>query len=259
MMIRDVQPFDKLEVLKFCKNTFSWGDYIPEVWEHWLSEGGFFVVEEGRPVGICHAVFYPNQVWIEGIRINPSFRRKSLASKLVENVESFAKQRGISVSLMLIETENEPSLLMAERLGYKILETWKFYTLQSQKNSDFEISFGNPFEKNNPSHFVKSWRWVPLNEKELSLLVSKNKIFYSKENEKNSVAILEDSEHFEKTLIVTLFAGLESDTKNILLFLQNYGSENNYKRIQILSKESLPKFDNLEHRLTFHLMQKLLS
>lgn len=258
-MIRDALPSDKFEVLKFCQNTFSWGDYIKEVWDHWVSEGGFFVFEKNKPIGICHTVFYPDQVWIEGIRINPDFRRQSLASELVKNIESIAKQKGISISLMLIDTENEPSLSMAKQLGYKINETWKFYSLQPQKNNDFEISFGNPFQKNKPTHYVKSWRWVPLNEKEMSFLVSKNNIVYSDKTNNKSIAILGESEHFDKTLIVTLFAGSDSDTKNILLFLQNFGAEKNYKRIQILSKESFSTFNNLEHRLTFHLMQKLLS
>ena len=235
-MIRQAISSDKFEVLKFCQNTFSWGDYIKEVWNYWISEGNLFVVEKNQPIGICHAVFYPTHVWIEGIRINPDFRRQSLASKLVKNIESISKQKGISISLMLIDTENEPSLLMAKQLGYEINETWNFFSLTSQKNNDFEISFGNPFEKNKPTHYVKSWRWVPLNEKELSLLVSKNNIVYSDKTDNKSIAILGESEHFDNTLIVTLFAGSESDTKNILLFLQNFGVEKNYKRIQILSK-----------------------
>ena len=93
----------------------------------------------------------------------------------------------------------------------------------------------------------------------MSCLVSKNNIVFSDKTNNMSVAILGESVHFDKTLIVTLFAGSNSDTKNILLFLQNFGAEKNYKRIQILSKESFSTFNNLEHRLTFHLMQKLLS
>ena len=40
-------------------------------------------------------------------------------------------------------------------------------------------------------------------------LNSKNCIVYSKKDKNQAIAILEDSEHFEKTLIVTLFAGSE--------------------------------------------------
>ena len=104
---------------------------------------------------------------------------------------------------MLIDTENKPSLVMAKQLDYKIHQTWKFYSLLSSKNFDFDISFGSPFQKNEQTHYVKSWRWVPLNDKEISNLISKNRIAYCGKDDEKSVAILGESEHFEKTLIVT--------------------------------------------------------
>jgi len=38
-MIRDANALDKIQILKFCKDTFSWGDYIDQVWDFCLSEG----------------------------------------------------------------------------------------------------------------------------------------------------------------------------------------------------------------------------
>jgi hypothetical protein len=70
MVIREATSSDKLPILKFCTNTFSWGDYIKDVWKYWFSEGNLLVIEKNIPIGICHALFLKNQVWIEGIRIN---------------------------------------------------------------------------------------------------------------------------------------------------------------------------------------------
>ena len=36
---------DKKDVLSFCKKTFSWGDYIHEVWDSWIVEGNLIVIE----------------------------------------------------------------------------------------------------------------------------------------------------------------------------------------------------------------------
>ena len=44
MEIREATSFDKNLVLKFCKNTFSWGDYIDKVWSSWLDEGKFIFI-----------------------------------------------------------------------------------------------------------------------------------------------------------------------------------------------------------------------
>ena len=258
-MIREATDLDKNSVLKFCKNTFSWGDYVDQVWDAWLSEGNLFLLEKEIPIGICHASYSKGQVWIEGIRIDPNFRRQKIASKLVTHAELFGKQKGILFSYMLIDTENSSSIFMADSLGYEIFQTWNFYSLDPKINSNFDVTFGKSLDTKTYSHYVKSWRWLPIDDSTLSEFYQKNKIITSNINGKNSLAILSDSEHFDKTLIVTLFSSSNDTTLQILSFLQNYGQENNYKRIQILTREQLPVFDSLEHRISFHLMKKSLA
>ncbi|MFQ5441038.1 MAG: GNAT family N-acetyltransferase [Nitrosopumilaceae archaeon] len=259
MLLRKAKPSDKLHVLKFCKNTFFWGDYIKDVWNFWIKEGHLLVIVKDVPIGFCHAIFSKNQVWIEGIRINSKFRRQGLASNLLIKIESMASKKQIPILLMLIDTENSSSLLMVKNLGFKKNQTWKFYSLLSKKNHSSHVSVGNILQKKEFPFYVKSWRWLPLTQETISKLDSKNQIIFSQEKGKKTVAILQDSEHFEKTLIVTLFSGSKNNTLNIISFLQNYGFEKKYQRIQILTKETLPEFKNLEHKISFHLMKKLLS
>ena len=259
MSVREAKPSDKSEILKFCKNTFSWGDYIKDVWNFWISERNLLVIEKNTPLGICHVVFLKNHGWIEGIRINSNFRRQGLASKLITQVELLANKKKIPKLLMLIETKNSPSLYMARNLGFKIYQTWNFYSLLPEKNHSHQVFFANTIQNDKFPHYVKSWRWVPLEKETISKLISRNCIVFAKKQGTKAIAILEDSEHFEKTLIVTLFASSKINTLNIISFLQNYGYEKKYHRIQILTKETLPEFKNLEEKLSFHLMQKLLS
>ncbi|MDH3678047.1 MAG: GNAT family N-acetyltransferase [Nitrosopumilus sp.] len=259
MAIREANSSDKSHILKFCKNTFSWGDYIKDVWNYWFSEGNLLVIERNTPIGICHAFFSKNQVWLEGIRIHPDFRRKGLASQLIKKAESLAIQKQISISHMLIDAQNKPSILMAQNLHYEIYQTWNFYSLLPEKKSCDEISFESRIKENEFSHYVKSWRWLPLDQKALFSLDSKNCIINSTKKGKKTQAILKDSEHFKKTLIVTLFAGSKNNNVNLLSYLQNFGFEKKYQRLQILTKEMLPEFKNLEYKISFHLMKKLLS
>jgi len=257
-MIRKAVPSDKPYVLKFCKYTFSWGDYIQDVWDYWLLDGTLLVAQKTIPVGIIHGVFFKNQVWIEGIRIDSKFRRQGLASKMIKKIELMAKEKLIPFSYMLIDSENKPSLSMAKKLNYKIFQSWNFYTLSAKKTSNYHVSVGNVIFENQFLHYVKSWRWIPLDNDQSDLLASKNKIIYSGKDRK-TIAILSDSEHFKNTLIATIFAGSQNSTKNIILYLQNFGKKNNYHRLQILTRENLPKVKGLELKISFHLMQKVLS
>ena len=259
MFIRQAKNSDKDSVLKFCKNTFSWGDYIDKVWEFWISEKNLFLIEDQKPIGICHAFFSDDQVWIEGIRVDSEYRRKKIASKLVNHVESIGYQKNISFSYMLIDVQNIPSLSLANSLGYEKHQTWNFYTLESRKNSNFKITFENNLDSKSITQYVRSWRWFPITAKVLSSLHRQNKIIKSEIDKKNSIAIITDSEHFENTLIVTLFSNSQKTTLHVIQFLQNYGFEKKYERIQILSQESLNLNNSLNYRLSFNLMKKQLS
>jgi GNAT superfamily N-acetyltransferase len=259
MKIRKAKHTDKNRVLEFCKNTFLWGDYIQDVWDYWIKEGNLFVIEKDTPIGICHAFFSNTEVWIEGIRIDYSVRRQGLASKLVTHVESLAIKKGIQHSFMLIDIRNLPSLYMAKNLNYKVKEIWNFYSLVPESKENNDIKFGNIHKNNSLSHYVKSWRWLPLDNEILKSLVNNKKIIYSDKYGDISFAIITDSEHFEKTLIVTLHTGSEKNNNILISYLQNFGFKHNYNRIQILTKEILSELPNLEHKISFNLMIKSLD
>ena len=258
LRIREANDLDKISVLKFCKNTFSWGDYVEQVWSFWISEGHLFLGQKPESVGICHAFYSDNQVWIEGIRIESTFRRQNVASELVKHAEITGLAKNLSFSYMLIDTENSVSVLMTRSLNYEIFQTWNFYSIEPRNNSDYDVTFEKSINSKSFPHYVKSWRWLPIDDATLDSFYEQNRIVNSSIDNKNSVAIITESEHFDKTLIVTLFSNSDESVCEILSFLQNFGWEKNYERIQILTKEKLPNFDSLEFKISFHLMKKFL-
>jgi len=259
MKIREATSFDRISVLKFCKDTFSWGDYIDKVWPSWLDEGNLFLFEKQFPLGICHAFYFQNQIWIEGIRIDPNFRRQKIASKLVTHAELIGKKTNALFSYMLIDTENKKSISMAHSLNYEIFQTWNYYSLIPKNNSNFKIEFKKSLNSDFFPYYVDSWRWLETNDDILFDLCTQNKVITSNLDDNNSVAILGDYKHLNKTLIVTLFSESFDTLSNVISYLQNYAIEKNYERIQILTKEKLPSFDNLEYKISFNLMKKSLG
>ena len=258
LRIREANYLDKPSVLKFCKNTFSWGDYVEHVWDYWISEGHLLLAQKSEPVGICHAFYSDNQVWIEGIRIELNSRRQNIASKLVKHAEILGLKKNLFFSFMLIDTENSISIFMALSLNYEIFQTWNFYTLVPKNSPNHNVTFEKSINPKSCSHYVKSWRWLPIDDKTLELFYEQNRIVNSSVDDQNSVAIITESEHFDRTLIVTLFSNSDESVYEILSFLQNFSWNKNYERIQILTKEKLPSFDTLEFKISFHLMKKSL-
>ena len=259
MEIREANISDKNSVLKFCKNTFSWGDYIEKVWSSWLDEGNLFLFEKKSPVGICHAFYSENQIWIEGIRIDPEHRREMIASKLVTYAESIGKKNHKLFSYMLIDTENKNSISMANSLNYDTFETWNYYSLTPKKNLNFKIEFEKSVDSEIFTFYVDSWRWVKTTKQILTDLSSQNKIIKSNLNGKQTTAIIGNYKHIDNTLIVTLSSGSFDTLCNILSYLQNFAFENNYERIQILTNKKLEFFDSLDYKISFYLMKKSLD
>ena len=258
---------DKNDVLNFCQNTFSWGDYIHEVWDNWINEGNLIVIENDQiPVSMAHAGFYPDEkmIWIEGIRVNQNSRKNGLAQKMIHYFENNAKLQDFEISRMLIASENNPSLTLAKKLGYQIISKWNYFSLESkqisQQNSiisDLCLIDCKDLDLKT-YHFIESWRWIPLTTERFKKLISENKIFCQKlGNQIITLGIITESESFENTLILEILFGTELDA--MIKFVQNIAYKKNYSKIRILTElESLPKIENLENKFPFYLMEKKL-
>jgi len=257
---------DKNHVLEFCKNTFSWGDYISDVWDHWILEGNLLVLtENGLPVAMSHCSINHKQLWIEGIRVDKNFRRKGFAKRLIKESESIAKNNNCKISQMLIATNNQKSLNLVDSLSYKKDEIWDFYSIIPKKiNHKTNVKFATKnktmidFILSLTSSYVRSWRWLRLTITDINFLINEKKILYSEHNGIiNALGILTESKHFKNTLMFTLVFGNDLGIKEIFFYLQNHASQKNIERIQILTKvKNLPEIKTLENKLSFYLMKK---
>src|SRR5216110_2423172 len=117
--IRPALTEDRDTVLAFCTNTWEWGDYIERVWDNWLHNpaGRLFVATvDARPVGISHMrMLSSTEVWLEGMRIDPEYRRMGLARALNQVMLVEAMRRGATLVRLIVEAENAPSIELIER------------------------------------------------------------------------------------------------------------------------------------------------
>lgn len=104
---------DKDSVLDFCKNTFSWGDYIDRVWDIWISEpNGILLVAEAenhvkKPIAIIHGVLIPEKtIWIEGIRVDSEYRKHNLATNLINQILEYGRRNGAIHSAAIVSIKN---------------------------------------------------------------------------------------------------------------------------------------------------------
>ncbi len=161
--VRKAHSSDRKAVFKFCKKTWSWGDYIPEVWDKWLKDknGRAFVATiNGVPVGITHiSIDKPHEVWLRGARTDPNYRRMGVATAITKKCLKYAKQKGAKTARLSTESDNIPAQAVIQKLGFK--PTAEFVEMKT-KNITKENSKNSKWAKENQTN--EAWNYLQTSE-----------------------------------------------------------------------------------------------
>jgi len=121
--VREARDSDREAVFEFCRRTWSWGDYIPHVWDKWLKEnhGKVFVATvDDVPVGIQHiTIDKPGEAWLSGARTAPSYRRRGVATAITMKCLEYAKSHGVKVARLITESNNTAAIAAVQKMGFQ--------------------------------------------------------------------------------------------------------------------------------------------
>ncbi|HKU33509.1 MAG TPA: GNAT family N-acetyltransferase [Candidatus Nitrosotalea sp.] len=261
-MIRSAQQADKHSVLEFCKDTFSWGDYIADVWDSWQSKGGLYVSEQdGLVVGVYNVAFFEKEAWLEGMRVRPQYRKKGLGKKMLAHAESVIKNGTIR---LIIESENHPSIALVKSMGYALEEKWRLYSMAPEKLESHVITADTPDgldEFITSTTYADSWKWLPLDKEEVERLVKQKRILVSYQNDRvSAIGIWNRSKDFPAVFQLGFVNGTKEGMSDILRYVQKKAHELGCERIQVFAQEkiSLEETSFLEKKSLFYLMKKEL-
>ncbi len=135
-MVREAKREDRPHVEEIARLTWEGHDYLPRVFDSWLEDGHFYVIEEdGKVVATAKLTLLPCGVgWMEGLRVHPSYRGRGLARALHEFLISVGREmssRGELRSLMYATyVKNEASIHLGEVTGFRVVK--RFYHLSKE-------------------------------------------------------------------------------------------------------------------------------
>lgn len=133
ILVREAKPSDKEAVLRFCEQTFEWGDYIADVWDYWLTDtaGKIFVAtDKDTPVGIVHVTIpKTGEAWLEGARTAPEYRHRGIASLLNEACIEFAVEKGAKIARLITDSTNVVAQSALAKLGFSKISEWALMEL----------------------------------------------------------------------------------------------------------------------------------
>ena len=262
MEIRNAEEDDRGPVLEFCKDTFSWGDYIADVWDKWRSTGGLYVSEQdGMVVGVYHVAFLAKEAWVEGMRVHPKYRKKGLGTSMMSHAESVI---GTGTVRLVIESENNPSIQLVKSMGYEIEEEWRLYSMAPERQDSRATVATLSMTLDglvSSSTYADSWKWLTLDPEELERLVQQGRVLASIEDETvSAIGIWNRSRDFAQTLQLGFVNGTRKGMDEILRYVQNQAHEAGCERVQVFAQEKISLDSSLlEKRSLFYLMKKELG
>ncbi|HKX82140.1 MAG TPA: GNAT family N-acetyltransferase [Nitrososphaera sp.] len=254
--IRNALGSDRTDILDFCKNTFSWGDYIDQVWDLWVNDstGQLFVAESmWRRVGLAHAAVCPGagDVWLEGIRVHQDYRRAGVANALIEKMLRFGRQKGAAGALAIVAADNAPSQNLMERNGFSVISSWSYYATNSPQrigSTSARVAIkgdlpeildylGNSkIYEQSAKKYVESWRWYPLDATAIKMLVENKRLIVAG-SPLAGIAVINREGYWERKNVLQLLY-LDSECEKILDELVAYAvgvfADGRYERLQVL-------------------------
>jgi ribosomal protein S18 acetylase RimI-like enzyme len=129
-VIRPASPDDIDAIATWTKDTFSWGDYIPDVLGRWLDDPESEVIvctleNDDAPIALSRTqMLSPTEGWLSGARVHPDHRRSGLGSAMNRHGVEWARSRGARVVRLAVEEGNGPARSQVEGLGYRLAGRW---------------------------------------------------------------------------------------------------------------------------------------
>jgi ribosomal protein S18 acetylase RimI-like enzyme len=254
LRIRPAESSDRQEVISFCVNTFSWGDYIDRVWDYWFRAGKLLVVEEsGRKIAMSHVAVCPDEksAWLEGVRVHPDYRRSKVATRLLAKMIEYGRKKGARQVSAIVYMTNLASQRMLEKNGFQIKSRWAYYSAAGKaprKKSSARLATiddlagiwqylqSSEVYSLSAKRYVKSWHWYTLDRKALRKFVMEKGVVVAGEPI-GGVALVNRRGYWDKKSvlqIVYLDALSKSPLLQLVSFASNLYLDGEFEELQIL-------------------------
>jgi GNAT superfamily N-acetyltransferase len=122
VLCRPAVESDYPDIAEFCKGIWDGGDYVPNVWHHWLKDPhGLLATAEydGHAIGCAKlSLLAEGQWWLEGFRVDPQKQGLKVGSRLHEFMTGWWQANCDGILRLMTSSQNLPVHHLCNRTGY---------------------------------------------------------------------------------------------------------------------------------------------
>jgi GNAT superfamily N-acetyltransferase len=216
---------DTQQVLELTHLIWEGMDYVPYVWEEWLSDyQGMLAVAEfgGKVIGLGKlSLLAPGQWWLEGLRVHPDFQGRGVGTHLHDYHFKHWLRAGDGVLRLTTGSNRLAVHRMSEHTGFvKVGEFTPFraatldepgeaFNLVAEKDIPRAVAFARSSESlQMTTHFMDlGWRWVTVNPHNLGEAIARERAWWWRRGE--GLLAVWDDDWEEETSAVLMFIACE--------------------------------------------------
>lgn len=229
---------DTLDVNELTSTIWEGHDYVPRMWEKWLTDSqGLLVVAEfsGRVVGLVKLSYInPEEWWLEGLRVHPKFEGRGIASRLHDYILAYWQTKCGGLLRLATGSHRLAVHHLCERTGFIRIAEFSIYaaaTIHSIKVGNFSpIKSNEKFEafthiSHSPITSLSSnlmnlgWQWVTVCEQQVSKAIDKGKAWWWMDRE--GVLLLSEDTNDEGEKVPTI-STISTSLESLSDFLYEY-------------------------------------
>jgi len=258
--VRRARPEDQPAVLEICAHTWENGDYIPLVWEQWLADeaGPLFVgVLDDRVVALEKVTWTsPSEVWLEGMRVHPDYRRAGIATALFRYSLQWAAARGARIARLATSSENLAVHRMASAASFRLVLRQRFYQADAASGDKPSVVSGAEAGglwqrvqrwqglRKSQGLYHWDWAWQRLTRERFLGHVEQGEVWSWKKGPSVGMAILKRVQEPETGILVGYWDGTPTALPSLLRALRSLASDVTPPRVGLFAPEE-PSWERL--------------
>ena len=229
---------DKGAVLEFCRHTWEWGDYIPRVWDAWLSDSrGRLLVGtiDDQPVGIAQVTLLASEeAWLQGFRVAPGYQGQGIGTKLGQHCIELAIQLGAKAIRYSTLVSNTPARRLGDKLRFQQVATFVSYRAESTEDSPWQLSTACPEDLADILSFIKGsniykssvglyctgWAYHKLTSEKLRKHLNNGEVFISNEMAQLRALAIVTMTSLEQGMVIGYIDGSPGAIRDLALALK---------------------------------------
>ncbi len=257
--IEKIDEDDKEEVLNLTEDIWEGHDYIPDLIDEWIEDGGFISGKvDGEMVALAkHTEQWEDVYWLEGLRVHPEHQGQGYGRDMIEAQIDLLEDKGYEALRFLTSQDKSPVKKVVSERGFEVKQAYHFLRLDEdglegkEKNlekykdningiveedskeevKDFVFS-SEEFEEYK-KEFLASWTCKRIDEDLLEREVEKGNCFSIRKDGKiDSLVFFYYYEPFE-SLSIPFISGSEEGVEQLIDYGLVRSIEENYARYSI--------------------------